>query len=241
MKRHVHIGYVIALSGEQHYSGASFLDVDRIIFEEFMERGTYLPNEPAKLMIFYSTVDRKRGTTKMYLVGNTISRICPYLNDWGLLQTVRNLKQGQITKIDFHNEDTTVSIAIEYCKSSGGKKLAIGSSASMVDSGSWQTTPQPKLPKSKKEYKIVYRIGFQYMGFKFLGELLQDNQDLLWFIFPYNKEFSDKIIVFSDVIKTSRYWQKDIYNISIKNKRLQTIFNTFKENCIFYSDDLCRN
>lgn len=111
----------------------------------------------------------------------------------------------------------------------------------MVDSGSWQTTPQPKLPKSKNEYKIVYRIGFQYMGFKFLGDLLQDNQDLLWFIYPFNKEFSNKIIVFSDVIKTSRYWQKDIYNISIKNKRLQTIFNTFKENCIFYSDDLCRN
>lgn len=32
------IGYVMALSTEQHMSGASFLDVDMIIFEEFMER-----------------------------------------------------------------------------------------------------------------------------------------------------------------------------------------------------------
>lgn len=242
VKRGEHIGYVIALSGEQHYSGASFLDVDRIIFEEFMERGTYLSNEPAKLMIFYSTVDRKRGTTKMYLVGNTISRICPYLTDWNLLQIVRNLKQGHITTVDFVNDETTVTIAIEYCKSSGGKKLAIGSSASMVDNGSWQTTPQPKLPKSKNEYDIEYRIGFQYMGFKFLGELLIDKHsrnDILWFIFPYTREFSKDLIVFSDVISTSLLWQKDIYNISINNKRLQNILSTFKENCIFYSDDLC--
>ena len=32
------IGYVVALSTEQHYSGGSFLDVDVIIFEEFFER-----------------------------------------------------------------------------------------------------------------------------------------------------------------------------------------------------------
>lgn len=38
-------GYVIALSTEQNYAGASYLDVDDIIFEEFMSRTTYLPNE----------------------------------------------------------------------------------------------------------------------------------------------------------------------------------------------------
>lgn len=238
IKRGEHIGYVVALSGEQHFSGASFLDCDRIIFEEFMERGSYLPNEPARLMIFYSTVDRKRGVTKMFLVGNTISRVCPYLTDWGLLNVIRNLKQGEMTKLDFVNDDTVVTIAIEYCKPSGGKKLAIGSASSMIDSGDWQTNPQPKLPKSKKCYKVLYRIGFQYMGFKFLGEYLQDDNDLLWFIYPYSGEFSKDLIVFSDVILPSRLWQKDIYNISIKNETLKKLLSTFKENCIFYSDDL---
>lgn len=78
------IGYVMALSTEQHYSSGSFLDVDMIIFEEFMARGQYIPNEPDRLMILYSTIDRKRGTTKLYMVGNSISRVCPYINDWGL-------------------------------------------------------------------------------------------------------------------------------------------------------------
>ena len=42
VKRGEKIGSVMALSMEQHYSGASFLDYDRIIFEEFMERGVYV-------------------------------------------------------------------------------------------------------------------------------------------------------------------------------------------------------
>ena len=87
------IGSVMALSTEQHYSGASFLDYDFIIFEEFMERGSYIFRESEKLQILYSTVDRKRGTTKVYMVGNTISRVCPYLKDWNLLETVRKQKQ----------------------------------------------------------------------------------------------------------------------------------------------------
>lgn len=233
------IGYVMALSTEQHYSGGSFLDVDNIIFEEFMERGTYLKNEPDKLMILYSTIDRKRGTTKIYMVGNSITRVCPYINDWGLDTIFKNIKQGEIKTKQILNEETEVKIAIEYCKASGGKSMTIGNASSMIDSGAWQTFPQPKLPKSRKEYKSLYMFGFQFKGFKFLCELLKDEKDICWYIYPYYKEFNEKIIVFSDVIKPSKYWQRDIYNISINNEKLKDLFGTFKENKIFYSSDLC--
>lgn len=62
------IGYVVALSTEQNYAGASYLDVDDIIFEEFMSRSVYIANESDKLMNFYATVDRKRLTTRLWLV-----------------------------------------------------------------------------------------------------------------------------------------------------------------------------
>ena len=77
---------------------------------------------------------------------------------------------------------------------------------------------------------------------KLLGEYLI-NKNLknnpVWFIRPYNKDFSKKLIVFSDIIKESKYWQRDIYNISIKNDKLRNLFMTFKENKIFYSSDMC--
>ena len=46
-------------------------------------------------------------------------------------------------------------------------------------------------------------------------------------------------VVFSDTIKMSKLWQRDIYNISIKNEKLRDLFMSFKENKIFYATDLC--
>ena len=119
--------------------------------------------------------------------------------------------------------------------------MAIGNASKMVDSGSWQTLPQPHLPKSLKEYKKLYTFGFQYKGFKFLCNYLKDieSKETCWFVFPFYKDFSNKIIVFSDEIRISKYWQRDIYNMSINNDSLKKLLGTFKENKIFFSDDLC--
>jgi len=240
------IGYVVALSTEQNYAGASYLDVDDIIFEEFMSRNTpYLGGEPDRLINFYSTVDRKRGTTKIWMVGNAISQVCPYLQDWGLQNIVLNQKQGTIETVELptgtfkeDGEEITLKCCVEYCNSTGASSFAIGKHKDMLNKGTWQSDPQPHLPKSYKEYKLLYRVGFFYQGFKFIGELLRDEKDLAWFIYPYKKDFSNKLIVFSDIIKTSKYYQRNIYNITIKNLKLQDLLNTFRESQIFYCTDL---
>jgi len=85
-------------------------------------------------MILYSTVDRKRGTTELWLVGNTISRVCPYINAWGLDDIFRTIKQGEIKTKTIKNENNDVKIAIEYCKASGGLQMTIGTASTMVDS-----------------------------------------------------------------------------------------------------------
>ena len=242
-KRFDKIGYVVALSTEQNYAGASYLDVDDIIFEEFMSRSVYMANESNKLMNFYATVDRKRLTTRMWLVGNTISRVCPYINDWGLHSVISSQKQGTIKEIIINGNEEKIKIAVEYCKSTGQSSGTIGTNAEMINTGAWETAPQPHLPKSIKEYKKLFTFGFQYQNFKFLCNLLQDKEtkETVWFVFPFFKEFKNNQIVFSDVVKVSKYWQRDIYNISIKNDKLKNLFMSFKENKIFYATDLCRN
>ena len=242
VKRGEKIGYVMALSTEQHYSGASYLDVDDIIFEEFMERGVYIAREPDKLMTFYSTVDRKRGTTKLWMVGNTISRVCPYLNEWNLQHIVRKQKQGDIDTLTINNEENDVVIAIEYCRASGGKTMTIGNASKMIDSGAWQTQPQPHLPKSKKLYKVIFRCAFQYQSFRFIGEYLvdkEDRQNICWFIYPKYSPIKKGTLVFSDTVKIDMLWQRDIYNITIPNNKLKLLLQTFRDGNIFYSDDLC--
>lgn len=235
------IGYAVALSTEQNYAGGSFLDVEDIIFEEFMTRSRYLANEPTKLMNFYATIDRKRGTTKLWLVGNSISRVCPYLYEWGLDKIVAKQKQGTIETIEIDSgQDDKVKLAVEYCESTGVSSHTIGWNKDMMNDGSWQSSPQPHLPKSYKEYSICYRIGFMYQNFKFIGELLQDKEtkDICWFIYSYDKDFKNDIVLFTDVISTSIYYQRNIYDITIKNDNLQRLLNTFREDKIFYCNDL---
>lgn len=248
VKRGEKIGYVVALSTEQHYAGASYLDVKNIIFEEFMSRSVYLANEPDKLMNFWNTVDRKRGIVRMWLVGNSISRVCPYLTDWGLQNIVSKQQQGTIiTKMldtgtfTDDGEPIKIKLAIEYCKSSGKSSFAIGKHKDMLNKGSWQTEPQPHLPKSLKEYKLLFRIGFQYKEFRFLADLIKDieSRECVWFIYPHEKEFKDNLLIFSDVVKLNKRYQRNIYDITLKNDKLQKVLDTFREGNIFYSSDLC--
>ena len=241
IKRGEKIGYAVALSTEQNYAGGSFLDVSDIIFEEFMTRSRYLSNEPTKLMNFYATVDRKRGTTKLWLVGNTISRVCPYIYEWDLHNIISKQKQGTIEVKEINStSDDVVKLAIEYCESTGTSSHTIGWNKEMMNEGFWQSSPQPHLPKSYNNYNVLYRIGFMYQNFKFIGEFLQDKitKDACWFIYPYNKDFKEDLVLFTDVISPSIYYQRNIYDITINNNNLKNLLSTFREDKIFYSTDL---
>ncbi len=174
-----------------------------------------------------------------------MSRVSPYLERWGLMETLKKQKQGDINVIDMETEDgSNIKIAMEFCRSSGGKSLAFGHVGKMIDKGNWQTDEQPKLPKSRKKYKCLYRFGFQYQSFRFLCEFLQDIEipdEKCWFLYPFDGEFRKKTIIFTDEIKMSEYYQRNIYDLTFKrnNDKLQQLFNTFREGNIFYSSDQC--
>lgn len=236
------VGYCVALSTEQNYAGGSFLDVSDIIFEEVFSRTTYLYNEVNKLMNLYATVDRKRHTTKLWMVGNTISRVCPYIYEWGLHDIISKMKQGEIKVVEIPStDDDIVKVAIEYCKPTGVSSHTIGSSKGMMSSGEWESKPQPHLPKSYNNYKVTFRLIFMYQQFKYLCELLVDKEtnDIAWFIYPYEDEIDNKTLVITDRISTSPYYQRDIYNLSIGDDNLKRVINsTFREQNIFYATDL---
>lgn len=178
------------------------------------------------------------------MVGNTISRVCPYLNEWNLLNSIRNMKKGDIievktgNKIKVNGKEIDSSIAIEFCNSIDGNKIAFGQAKSMIDGGDWQTEKCPKLKYSRKLYDMKFRIGFRYMGFSFLGELLAKDDTFCWWIYPKNNDFDNKIIVFSDEVKESPNWFRDIYNIPLNHNLHEFLNRTFRESNIFYSDDL---
>lgn len=235
-----YIGYAVVLSQEQNLAGGSFLDVTNIVFEEFMSRSMYIAKEPEKLSNLFSTIDRKRGTTKIWLVGNTITRSNPYLTEWGILKNVMRLKQGDIFTLPIEiSENIYISLSVEHCFSTGDTSFVIGKNASMINSGDWQSEPQPKLPESKKNYDVVFRCLFIYKSFQFIGEVLRKDNNKIWFIYPRkDSKIKPNILIFSDIVNQSKYWQSDIYHCKVKNQRILNYCDLFTEDNIFYSDDL---
>ena len=55
------------------------------------------------------------------MVGNSISKVCPYIREWDLEKIFKSLKQGEIATKVIENEENNVKIAIEFCQSSGRK------------------------------------------------------------------------------------------------------------------------
>jgi len=82
------MGYFIALSSSQNQKSVNFPTVRNIIFDEFIiEKGaiSYLPHEDVIFNNFYSTVDRYKDKTKVFMLANSVSITNPYFTAWGIM------------------------------------------------------------------------------------------------------------------------------------------------------------
>jgi hypothetical protein len=81
------MGYFIALSTAANERGVAYPMVKTIIFDEFiMEKSAtvYLPNEASVFLNFYSTVDRWKDKTRVFMLSNAVSIHNPYFLEWDI-------------------------------------------------------------------------------------------------------------------------------------------------------------
>ncbi|MFV3037454.1 phage DNA encapsidation protein, partial [Klebsiella pneumoniae] len=101
-----------------HDKSTSFPDIDLIIFDEFLTNRLYLNDEFILFMNTVSTIVRRREDVKIYMLGNTVNKYCPYFAEMGL-EHIPKMTQGTIDVYAYGNSDLTV--AVEYCKSPDSK------------------------------------------------------------------------------------------------------------------------
>ena len=117
------IGHCFAITQETHYKSLAFPKVGFAIFEEFITDSGYLEKEPARLFNLLSTIFRRRSG-RVFLVGNTISRACPYFGEWvpGVLRQDKGticIYTHDTDQVDEKGEPVTIRIAVEFCENSG--------------------------------------------------------------------------------------------------------------------------
>lgn len=228
------IGRYLALNLNERYKSQVFKGYDYLIYEEFITDKLYLDNEPRTLMQLVSTIFRDRKGI-VFLVGNTLSRVCPYFSEWSLTGTLKQ-KPGTIEVYHYHVEDDVIDVAVEYCANSNKTNtMFFGQASKQIISGEWDTEDLPHLPGDQHDYECVYKVLVKYQSFNFMMNLLIDDEgSKIVFIYPHTgKTKVDRII-------------QDEFSINpLINNRLDPrhkpeahMLDCFRFNKVCYSDNL---
>ena len=224
----------MALSASTHYKSTQYPFVKNMIFEEFVTDGLYLQNECNLLMQLVSTVFRNRKDGKVFLIGNTISRVCPYFYEWEL-RGIPKQKQGTIENYYHTFDDTEIKISVEFAEQSNIKNtMFFGKSAEQIVTGAWKSESHPHLQKEYDKYKKLYEVRYIYKDFDFIMELLKDDKVMILFIHPNTKHRECKRTV-SNIYNPSPLVTSNLTVVTNGDKIIMDLYNKQKA---VYSDNL---
>lgn len=184
------IGRYCALNLYERYKSQVFKNCGNIVYEEFLTDKVYLNNEPKLLMQFVSTVARDHDIN-VFMIGNTISRVCPYFDEWGLAKGIHNQKPGTINIYHLKGENGVVDIAVENCEAvTTSSKMFFGHASKQIIRGEWDVDDVPKLLKPYKFYSLLYEMTVIAGEFKYIMQLMSDdaNGGLFVYVYPNTKE-----------------------------------------------------
>ena len=194
------VGYVFYLSGELHFKSQNFDDCDDLIFEEVISDEGYLWNEVAKMESLVSTIARRRKI-RVWLISNSISRVCPYFSEWGL-NGIYKQKQGTVDVYERRPEDTfdedgnqiVVKVAVYLTDAAlGAGRMFFSKNASMINKGHWLARPCKHLPDNYRRFTKLYEMICEFNDFCFKVELLEHKeQGRLLFIHPHTLPPEDR-------------------------------------------------
>lgn len=233
------IGRYCALNEYERYKSQVFADVHSIVYEEFLTDRIYLGNsinsEPKMLMQFVSTVARDRNIN-IFLIGNTISRVCPYFSEWALSHVMEQ-KPGTIDIYHLTGENGTVDIAVENCEVIETKsKMFFGHAAKQITRGEWEVNEVPKLLKPYDFYDVLYELKAVYNNFAFVLQLMMDPDTggLFVYIYPYTSN-RPILRIITDKFSPDPFTSNGLNGKIIAECHIAEMFRTGK---VCYSDNL---
>lgn len=162
-----------SISGEEHYKSLSFPYITTILFDEFITRTYYLPEEFVRFQNLLSTIIRLRDNVVIYMCGNTLNKYCPYFAEMGLT----NVKKQDKGTIDIYTYgESTLKVAVEYSDfpakhKASNKYFAFNNpKLEMIKNGGWEIDIYPHLPMKYVPKDVKYQFFVE-----FDGELLHGN------------------------------------------------------------------
>lgn len=228
------------LSEQEHDKSSSFPEVTTIVFDEFLTRRYYLPDEFMLFMNVLSTIIRQRDNVKVFMLGNTVNKYCPYFAEMGLKQ-VGVMEQGTIDIYRFGEHGATV--AVEYTASVVKHKASNkyfcfdNQNLEMITGGKWELAVYPHLPvKYKpKDIQFIYFIVFGEVILQ--AEIIQVEDQNFTYIHSKTtpiKDNGEQLIYSLEMNGKPNYKRRLISTATPLERKVAMYFATDK---VFYQDN----
>lgn len=209
------IGYAFSLSENEHNKANSYPRVTTIIFDEFLTNKIYLPDEFILFMNTVSTIVRQRTNVKIYMLGNTVSKFCPYFKEMGLTN-ILSMKQGSIDIYTYG--DSKLKVAVEYADSKKKFKknnfyFAFNNpKLKMITGGSWELNIYPHAPVKWLPKNIMFTYFIDFNDSLYQCEIINKDANVFTYIHEKTTPIKNPD---KDIIYTLDYNPKINYNINI--------------------------
>lgn len=180
------LAYTFALSEMEHDKSTSYPDVTTIIFDEFLSRRYYLPDEFIIFLNVLSTIIRQRNNVKIFMFGNTVNKYCPYFSEMGL-KHIPQQEQGTIDIYKFGKGSLT--IAVEYADSISKTKASNkyfcfddSESVQMIINGAWELAIYPHLNIKYESKDIVFTYFIEFNSNILQCEIINTGKEFFTYI-----------------------------------------------------------
>lgn len=243
--KELEFGDYLDLNRYQHYASQAFPGTGNIILEEFITDNGYLENESNVLQKFVNTILRDENG-KVWMAGNTISRVCPYFQDFGL-KGIRTQEQGTIDLYSLERYDEeldeviTTRIAVERCAPTGtASAMIFGKISKHIVNGDYDVKEVPILQGRRRDFPTLYQLAFEFMSFRFIIQLKIDESNGGLFVYVYPDD--NKIVTVQRLISSQFSTDPlttEYFNSNIKAEML--ILDLINKHKVCYSDILTGN
>lgn len=209
------IGYAFSLSENEHNKANSYPKVTTIIFDEFLTNKIYLPDEFMLFMNTVSTIVRQRTNVKIYMLGNTVNKFCPYFKEMGLTN-ILTMKQGTIDVYTYG--ETKLKVAVEYADSKKKFKknnfyFAFNNpKLKMITGGAWELNIYPHAPVKWRPKNIMFTYFIDFNDSLYQCEIINKDDNVFTYIHEKTTPIKNPD---KDIIYTLDYNPKINYNINI--------------------------
>lgn len=232
--------YGFCLSEQEHEKSSSYPNVTTIVFDEFLTRRYYLPDEFMLLMNLLSTIIRNRDDIKVFMLGNTVNRFCPYFTEMGLKQ-VPTMEQGTIDVYKFGENGAIV--AVEYCativkqKASNKYFCFDNQNLQMITGGKWELAIYPHLPVKYRPKDVLFIYYIVFNDTTLQGNIIQVGDDIFTYIHAKTtpiKDTDNSLIYSLEMTSKPNYKRKLLSTATDIEKQVARFFAIEK---VFYQNN----